>query len=187
MAKKSAASNGPVATVVETKRGLSKRGWGVLLIVVLVLAAVGTGVWWWMQRDDTPSGTRGTNTSKTGKPAPKTIESAYATGNYQAALDMAKSKAKADDPASQLVLAAAYSNNKQYDEAYKIYDTLDAQGKLSGQDTMAAGELAQSQGNKQKAISYYEKAKTKLEKDTTNRYAPRQLNYVTKQLAELQK
>jgi|GEM_PF-3451867 len=153
----------------------------IVAAVVILLVALAASWYLWMRPEkntETPS-KESKRTSLEG-----TVNKRYALNDYEGAVKAAEAQ-KGTDPESQLILASAYTNNKQYDKAFAIYDQLIKDNKLSGGDAMTAGETAAYVGNKEKAISYYETAQTLLKGDTSA-FAKRDRKSVERHLQELQ-
>jgi len=167
-----------------------------MIIVAVVVLAVAAGAFYMGQR----SGDKSADTQNNGQSAPAAdaaqqakalndqMDKLYAKQDYAGAVKLAEAQvAKNRNAQNLLILAGAYTNNKQYPKAFAIYDELDSKGQLSGADTMNAGEVAQLAGDKAKALGYFQKAKTKLIDEPHDQYSQRQVQFVDEQITELQK
>ena len=154
----------PIVMVVTTKKrfALSKRVLVAGLITLLALAAIGGAVWYALDDKGAPSGKK--DTGKSPEEVQKQVDSAYARADYAQAVGALKAQ-DSSDPDAQLKLATAYSNNKQYAEALAIFDELSKAGKLNSTYTETAAQVAESAGDKPKAINYYRMAKQKVREE----------------------
>lgn len=175
----------------------------VAIIVVVALAGTGTvlvvnGGFGSGNKSDGSSGTNGSqngsssNSSTTGshmttEQLSTAINQLYSKQDFNGAVKLAEAQADPQDTQSMLILAAAYTNTQQYAKAFAIYDQLDAKGKLGGADTMTAGEVAQLAGDKNRAIGYFQKAKTRIQAEKQDFSTQRELSFIDEQLAGLQK
>lgn len=111
------------------------------------------------------------------------INQLNAKGDFAQAAKAAEQNASKDTD-SQLVLAAAYSNNKQYDKAMAVYDSLISAGKLTGDNMVVAGEVAVQAGDKKRAIGYFEKAIDTLQQEN-GPFSKRQIAYANREISEM--
>lgn len=167
-----------------------------IIIIAVVVLAIAGGAFYLGQRSgdkdaDTQKDVPATPTASAGQEAKALndqMDKLYAKQDYAGAVKLAEAQtAKNRNPQMLLILAGAYTNNKQYTKAFAIYDELDSKGQLSGADTMNAGEVAQLAGDKAKALGYFQKAKTKLIDEPHDQYSQRQVQFVDEQITELQK
>lgn len=162
MANKSAAHNKPAATVVETKKGLSRQGKLALLAVVVVLLLTG-GLSWWLQNRykvvQTPE-QKAYNEIQTKKQQfSNSTDYSGQIDTYKQYLDTNPSRE--NQRSVNAKLAAAYMNSKDYASAATAYrKVLD----LSDDDTarLAAyhgiADASEQNGNKADSLAAYQAA-----------------------------
>lgn len=124
--------------------------------VLVVLALLGGGVWAWLaHRSDNKDGTQKPLTQEQ---VTKAVDHAFASNDYNSAIDTLKSQPQ--DTQTQLMLASAYVNKKDYKNALAIYAKLDSEGKMTVGYLPGAGAVAEQAKDYKTALKYYQEAKT---------------------------
>jgi len=178
-------SQKPKATVVEAGRRFSFGRRGKLIAIIgLVVVAVGVGLWlWepWHHETKQPTASPEASTAALNK----AIDQYMASKDYKSAINLLK-KQPGNNSQTQKLLAAAYANDKDYDNALATYKTLDEADNLSANDTATAAAVAERAQNYTLAIRYYKEAAQKAQAEKTPTYTDQVLMYNNK-AKELQK
>lgn len=172
---------------VQSRRLLGSRRWVWLAVVVLTVATVG-GIFYALQAVPEPVAIEPADGPMSDTALDTAINNLYKKQDYGAAVKLAQAQvAKQDTPHRQMVLATAYSYHLDYDQAFAIYDSLDAAGQLSGVETMNAAQIAQLSGDRAKAISFFQKARAKIQAQPQDFATKRELLFIDQQITSLQR
>ena len=150
----------PAKTVVIAKKGLDKRQILIIVAAVLVVVAIGLGLWAKFHHTTTST-------------VPQLDNAALVTAvskdidkkDYPAALTLVQGQKTFKQPATQLVLASIYTSKGDYTSALKIYAALEKKKQLSADGLAGAAAIAQQVGDNQTALTYYKEALQKAQAD----------------------
>jgi len=98
----------------------------------------------------------------------KELNKKYATHDFSGAIELVKGQRTIDQPNIQLLLAAAYGNAGQFKSALGVYDSLEQKTPLNEMYASTAAVAAEGAKDYKKAIDYYKKAKSRMDKKTAN-------------------
>lgn len=164
----------------DPKRWYQKRN---VLIDVVVIAAVLIiiGVVWWVghrpKAEPAPSVPQ-----YSGQALVAEVNKKYGNHDYVGAIKLIKGQKSINELSTQMLLAAAYANKGDNQEAVSIYEWQEKQKPLSETHIATAAEIAARNKQYQKAIDFYEKAKQRANPAETD-----QIAVYDYQIAELRK
>lgn len=138
------------------------------VIIALVLTAIGLS-WYFGHRPKSEPASKVPQYSE--QQLANEVNKRTGQNNYVGAIELIKGQKTINESAVQLLLAAAYANNKEYSKALDIYDSLEVRHKLNEINTATAAEVAERAGKYQKAIDLYKKAKKRGDSANTDQQA----------------
>jgi len=145
----------PEVTVVSGKsRHFGKKE--LLVAAVVLLVVLGGVAFGFMQKANKPKSNDGSK-EPTAQQVSQAVDEAFASGNYDKAIETLKSQPESTQ--KQLLLATAYVNKRDYKSALDIYAKLDSEGQLSSSHMSGAADVAEVAKDYKLAIKYHQKAK----------------------------
>jgi tetratricopeptide (TPR) repeat protein len=161
MNKSKAVTSPPPHTRFDRKNALI----GLIVLVILVAG----GVYWVMHRSKDEPASKVPQYS--GQALVTEVNKRYGQHDYAGVINLLKGQKSIDEPATQLLLAGAYTNKGDFASAVVIYEKLEKQGALDETYAATAADAAERGKQYQKAIDFYKKAKERAPSDATDQKA----------------
>ena len=158
---------------------------------VLIVGGVALGVAVWQSDKnlkDTEKTTKKPVTQYKSDQQQKLVEDVnkkYGTGDYKGAIALIEGQQNTEDVNTQLLLAGAYANSRDFNKALEIYKKIDSTGKLPGPSIQNMASIATEAKDYKLAIDLYKRAKTYML--SSNERNNDQIAFYDYQIAELGK